>query len=159
MLKYNRNRNVALLSAEKNTTGEKNVFEGLTACLSDLNTGKSGEWIIDRENDGTSEHPLHFPFVDYSDVARRDEHEIYNIVDVHPEPELTNYQKILERNGIERRTKRMENAEVSKLDAQCVMALLVGAVRADRFCEGTFKGFIDNGCIFRWIERLKEIES
>ena len=42
----------------------------------------------------------------------------------------------------------MKNADVSKLDAQAVMmALLVGAVRADRFCEGTYKVFIDNGCI------------
>ncbi len=134
------------------------MFEALIACLPDLEKEASGEQIIDRVNDGTPEHPKHFPFVDYSSTAMKVENEIYNIVNNYPELGLTSYEDILKKHGIDWEKESMKNADVSKLDAQAVMmALLVGAVRADRFCEGTYKDFIDNGCIRKWIERLKEI--
>ena len=135
------------------------MFEALTACLPDLEKEESGEWIIDKENDGTPEHPKQFAFVDYSDAAMKVELAIYSIVDNHPELDLSSYKTILEQHGIDWGLESMTNADVSKLDAKCVMALLVGAIRADRFCEGAYKSFIDNGSIRRWIERLKEIEE
>ena len=36
-----------------------------------------GKWIIDHENDGSPEHPIHFPFVSYSACVRELEHAIY----------------------------------------------------------------------------------
>ena len=51
----------------------------------------------------------------------------------------------------------MQNADVSEMDAKSVIALLIGAVRADRFCEGALFGFFKNGCILRWLSRLEEI--
>ena len=35
----------------------------------------------------------------------------------------------------------MSGADVSELDGQAVMALLLGAVRAERFCDGALLGF------------------
>ena len=53
----------------------------------------------------------------------------------------------------------MSEADVSKLDAQCVMALIVGAVRAERFCDGALLGFFKDGSIQKWLTRLKEIDG
>jgi hypothetical protein len=51
----------------------------------------------------------------------------------------------------------MSDADVSKLDAQCIMALIMGAVRAERFCDGALLGFFKDGSIQKWLERLKEL--
>jgi hypothetical protein len=48
---------------------------------------------------------------------------------------------------------------VSDLDGQAVMALLLGAVRAERFCDGALLGFFEDGSIRRWLLRLREIDN
>lgn len=53
----------------------------------------------------------------------------------------------------------MSIADVSELDGRTVIALLVGAMRADRFSDGAFLGFCKNGSIIRWLERLKAIDE
>ena len=45
------------------------------------------------------------------------------------------------------------------LDAKIVLALLIGAIRADRFCEETLLGFVKSGAIQRWLGRLKEFDN
>ena len=50
---------------------------------------------------------------------------------------LTKYENILEQHGIEWGVDSMTDADVSVLDGKCVMALLMGAVRAERFCDGS----------------------
>ena len=135
------------------------MFESLVACLPELEKESSGEWIVDSGNDGSEEQPIQLPFVRYSDGSKQVIKEILNIEKNCPDLKLDSYREILERNGIEWRADSMQNADILSLDAQCVMALLMGAVRADRFREGTFKSFVDRGCIKRWIIRLKEIEE
>lgn len=39
------------------------------------------------------------------------------------------------------------------------MALLLGAVRAERFCDGALLGFFEDGSIRRWLVRLREIDE
>ena len=53
----------------------------------------------------------------------------------------------------------MANADVSAMDAQCVLALIVGAVRAERFCDGALLDFFENGCMAKWLKRLNEIRE
>ena len=53
----------------------------------------------------------------------------------------------------------MSEAIVDDLDARCICALLVGAVRAERFCDGALMLFFKNGSIARWLNRLKAIEE
>ena len=55
--------------------------------------------------------------------------------------------------------KEMEAADVSDWDGQGVLALMVGIIRAERFSDGTYKQFLENGCFVRWLHRLKEIEE
>ena len=53
----------------------------------------------------------------------------------------------------------MSEADVSHLDGKCIMALIVGAVRAERFCDGALLGFFKDGSIKKWLMRLKEIDG
>ena len=134
------------------------IFEGLTKYLSQLDADHIGTWIIDRENDGTPEHPIQMPFVNYSELVHRFIDDVYEFNDANKDFGLNRYGEILERNGLEWGTKSMSEADVSQLDAQCVMALIMGAVRAERFCEALL-GFFRDGSIRKWLERLKEIDD
>ena len=46
-------------------------FEQLTKYIDVLDKDNFGTWIIDRENDGTPEHPIQMPFVNYSEMVHR----------------------------------------------------------------------------------------
>lgn len=135
------------------------MYESLTAFLPELNKTSYGDWVIDRENDGSPEHPIHFPFVNYDDVVVGLWHVIYDFEKNHPDYELTRYSDILAKSSIKWEAESMEHADVSDLDGQTVMALLMAATRAERFCEGAMLGFLENGCIKRWIQRLKDIDD
>ena len=133
------------------------IFAELTKYLPLLENDNIGSWIIDRENDGTPEHPIQMPFVNYSEMVHRFIDDVYAFSDNNKDFELTRYGEILERNGLEWGSKSMSEADVSSLDAQCVMALIMGAIRAERFCDGALLAFFKNGSIRRWLERLKEV--
>ena len=53
----------------------------------------------------------------------------------------------------------MCEANVSKLEATPVLALIIGAFRAERFNEGIIFQFLNNGCLIKWIKRLKKIDD
>ena len=132
-------------------------FENLTKYLPHLDEDKFGTWAIDHKNDGTPECPIQMPFVNYSKMVHHFIDDVYDISDKNSEFELTRYGDVLNQNGLEWGSKSMSDADVSKLDAQCIMALIMGAVRAERFCDGALLGFFKDGSIQKWLERLKEL--
>ena len=132
-------------------------FKNLIKYLSLLDSDSIGTWIIDHKNDGTPEHPIQMPFVNYSEMVHHFIEDVYDFNENNKDFELTHYVEILEKNGLEWGTKSMSDADVSDLDAQCVMALIMGAVRAERFCDGALLGFFKDGSIKKWLERLKEV--
>lgn len=134
------------------------IYTELTAMLDVIQQDEAGEWIIDRENDGTPEHPIQMPYVSYSGIVKKFMDVVYTFDKDHPEYGLNRYSDILERNGIKWGSDSMDAVDVAAKDGICVMALLLGAVRAERFCEGALLGFFKRGSIQRWLERLKEID-
>ena len=52
----------------------------------------------------------------------------------------------------------MRKADVDRPDAQCVLALIMVAIRDERFCDGALLGFFKDGCILKWLKRLKDID-
>jgi len=135
------------------------MYEKLTEFLPELENLEYGKWIIDHENDGSPEHPKHMPFVGYSNIVTDFVDAVYEYVDKFPKLNLTKYQEILNAHDISWGMDSMMNADVSSLDDQTVMALIMGAIRADRFCEGALLGFFKDGSMKRWLLRLKEIEE
>lgn len=134
-------------------------FENLIKYLPLLEDDNIGTWIIDRENDGTPEHPIQMPFVNYSEMVHDFIKDVYDFEEKNKDFELTRYGEILEKNGLEWGSKSMSEADVSSLDGQCIMALIMGAVRAERFCDGALLGFFKDGSIKKWLERLKKIDT
>lgn len=136
------------------------MFEILTKHLPAIENAEGfGNWVVDRESKGTMDDPIKMPYVNYGTMVADVEQAIYDFVDEHPEYELTHYRDILERNGLEWGSQAMSGADVSELDGQAVMALLLGAVRAERFCDGALLGFFGDGSMRRWLLRLKEIDG
>lgn len=133
-------------------------FDILTKYISMIPSDSIGEWIIDRENDGTLERPIQMPFVDYSEIVRNFINDVYTFEESNNDMELTRYGDILKDNGIEWDTESMKNADISILNVQCVLALIMGAVRAERFCDGALLDFFKSGYILKWLERLKACE-
>ena len=135
------------------------MYESLTRYLPALKDAEQfGTWVFDRNNDGTMEHPIQMPYVDFGDLASSIEQAIYAFMENHPDFELNRYHDILERNGLSWDSRVMRDADCAMLDGQAIMALLMGAVRAERFCDGALLAFFENGSITRWIERLEEID-
>ncbi|GLF92234.1 hypothetical protein Saga11_34930 [Bacillus safensis] len=135
-----------------------NQFEILTKYISMLQEDRIGEWVIDQENDGTAEHPIQMPFVNYSETVRHFIEDVYTFAEHHQEMELTRYREILLENGIEWGTNDMEHVDISNLNAQCVLALIMGALRAERFSERAIFNFFKSGAILKWLERLKNLD-
>ena len=133
-------------------------FDILTKYISRIQTDSIGKWIIDQKNDGTLEHPIQMPFVDYSEIVRNFIDDVYIFEESNKDMELTRYGDILKDYDIEWDIESMKNADVSIVSVQCVLALIMGAVRAERFCDGALLDFFKNGYILKWLERLKACE-
>ena len=135
------------------------MYQTLTDYLPEIESDVFGKWIVDKDNDGTPENPIQMPYVEYSQVVKRFIHDIYSFQENHPEYELNRYRDILRENNLEWGKESIQKVEVSVLDGKCIMALLVGAVRADRFIEGRLLSLFRSGTIAKWLLRLKELDS
>jgi len=135
------------------------MFEALTGYLPLFREARYGGWIIDRENDGSPEHPMQFPYVEYSRAATDFTAEVYRFVEENRSMELTGYRDILNAAGIEWGADSMRNADVSSLDGRTVMAMILGVIRADRFVEGTLLKFLEDGSISKWLSRLYSLDT
>lgn len=135
------------------------TYTKLTGYLSAIENDNFGEWIIDRKNKGTLENPIQMPYIAYSNMVDHFIEDVYDFVSKHPEYELNRYYDILETNNIKWEKESMQNTDVSSLDGKCVVALLVGTVRAERFCDGVLLSFFKSGVIKKWLLRLKEIDE
>lgn len=74
-------------------------------------------------------------------------------------PEFKPYTDVLERHGIKWGHDDMCHADIDKLDEECLVALIVGSVRAERFCDGSFLRFLEEGCIQKWLKKLRDSDS
>ena len=115
------------------------MFESLTKHLPAIENAEGfGNWVVDRESKGTMNDPIKMPYVNYGTTVADVEQAIYDF---------------------EWSSQAMSGADVSELDGQAVMALLLGAVRAERFCDGALLDFFEDGSMRRWLLRLKGIDG
>jgi len=92
-----------------------NRFDNLIKYLPLLEDDNFGTWIIDRENDGTPEHPIQMPFVNYSAMVHHFIEDVYVFVEENEDLELNHYYSILEQNGLEWGSKSMREAEAKHI--------------------------------------------
>ena len=134
-------------------------FDKLIGLLEPLENDSVGEWIIDKEHKGTEDDPKHFPYPMYTEVGYELIEVVYEFEHENPEYELTKYGELLKERGLEWGQRSMENADVSNMDAQGIMALLMGMVRGERFCDGAIMGMIKSGAAKKWLLRLQELKE
>lgn len=134
-------------------------YSALTKYINLLENDNASEWIVDKENDGSSGRPMHLPFVSYSIMVDKLADDIYKFAKESDEIVPGKYAEILQANGIEWNSDSMIKANASGLDAQCILALLIASLRAERFCDGALLGFIENGAVTRWLKRLQELDE
>ena len=143
----------------KNQNDGNGRFSALTKYIDIFDGDNFGTWVIDHENDGTPEHPVHMPFVDYSQDVYQFIKDFGDFSEQNEKFRLTRYAHILEENGLSGSRKSMQDADVSQLDAQCVQAMIMCATRAERFCDGALLGCLADGTIQKCLERLKKIDE
>lgn len=112
-----------------------------------------------QSGDSSLENPFQMPYMVFDEVVKNFIREVYRFEEKHPEYGLHQYGEILKQNGLSWEMDSMAKAESSQLEGKCVVALIIGAIRADRFCEGVLKDFYDRGCILKWLNRLKELDE
>ena len=134
-------------------------YSALTKYINLLKNDNAGEWSCDKENDGSSERPIHVPFVSYSIAVNNLADDIYKYAKESDEIVPSKYAEILQANGIKWGYDSMMKADASGLDAQCILALLIASLRAERFCDGALLGFIKTGAVARWLKRLQELDE
>lgn len=52
-------------------------FDILAKYIPMIQADSFGEWVIDKENDGTPEHPIQMPFVGYSEMVNNFIDDVY----------------------------------------------------------------------------------
>ena len=138
----------------------KDVYNSLVSFIPRLEGIKYGEVLPKHQTgDGSIERPFQMPYYIYSDVVCELEKEVYKFEREHPEFQLNQYGNILLLNGLRWDEEIMTKADVSCLNGQAVMSLLLGAIRAERFCDGALNSFLESGCVQKWLSRLQEIEK
>jgi len=134
------------------------LYGNLVSFIDKLKNDSIGEWIIDKENDGTPEHPIQMPFVSYSSVVMEFLKTVYDFETVHPEFNLNRYGDILKQYDIQWGSVLVSKIDVNKLDGQGVIALIYAVIRAERFCDGAIQLFIEDGSMEKCLLRLKELD-
>lgn len=136
----------------------KGIYSSLTKYISKLNGESWCKVLPERQTgDGTIEHPFQIPYREYSEEVNEFIKDVYSFEEQHPEYGLNNYISILLINDIKWDEVEMSKAKVDELSGQAVVALIMGAIRAERFCSGALEGFFKNGSILKWLHRLEEL--
>jgi hypothetical protein len=52
-------------------------FDILVKYIPMIQADSIGKWVVDKENDGTPEHPIQMPFVDYSEMVHNFIDDVY----------------------------------------------------------------------------------
>ena len=133
-------------------------IDELTKYIDIIEIDNIGEWVFDKENDGTPSHPIQIPYVNYSDEVINFISDFYKFAESNPEMGLNNYQEILKKKGLSLDIEAMIATDVSELEQEDVLALIMGTVRADRFAEGSLLKVFQSCSMMRWLERLKKLD-
>ena len=130
-------------------------YERLTKYIFDLKNDRNGDMVQAKKEGNT----LIMPHVEFTETVNAFTDEVYRFVEETSIFGRESYGEILEKNGLEWSFGSMQEAIMDQLDGQCIVALIIVAIRAERFCDGAFLRFLDNGSIVKWLERLQELDK
>lgn len=92
-------------------------------------------------------------------TARRIQDAVFVFDSNNPKCGLKYYRDILRSRGVNLDKTPLSEVDISGLSWLGIMALLYGAVSAERRKLGTLDALAANGSLVRWLSRLKEIDE
>lgn len=148
----------AALPAPEESAGQQYAL--LTRFIPLLKEDRIGEWVFDKENDGSIEHPKRAPYVRYSETVNRFVDALIKVTkDSTPRGAYYDYIQILQDSGITWPDVDLGAVDVSVLPGKTIIAMMNTVVARERFGEGLISRYMKNGTIVRWLERLKELDD
>ena len=140
--------------------GATNKFRGMYGKLTDFIEPLSREKTHGKLHEpAPANGVIRMPFIDYSELSMDFMHAVHAFVDAHEDFNLRDYFGVLEEAHVALGRESFESAELSRLDGRTVMAMIVAAVRSERFCDGSYLAFLESGFFVRCLKRLKEIDE
>lgn len=135
------------------------MYESITKFIQKIEGGNLGEWHGGiKEETGVST----LPFVAYSSVVLEFADAVRDFVDEHQEFELYRYHAIIEekrKDLMVEEIHQLDDVKISALDGRTVMALIVWAVRGERFCDGLLLSKFEDASMMKYLQRLKDIDD
>lgn len=130
-------------------------YKTLTDHIDVLSYSNFGEW----NSGNSSDDVVTLPFVIYSKEVMDFLLSVDNFLDVENNDIFFDYKSLLEKENIEYSMDAFIAADINKLQAETLCAMIIGTIRADRFCEGVLLESFENGHILKWLKRLKELDE
>ncbi|KAA9001879.1 hypothetical protein FJU30_06205 [Affinibrenneria salicis] len=119
----------------------KSIYAEITKFIPDLERLESaGEWVTLRPDTPGVQH---MPHVSYEPLIYAFSHAMTPFIDY-------DYNDTL-------RTRSAGNSELAGKSEQWLLAYITCAIRADRFCEGSLKKFVESGELLKCLRRLEEL--
>lgn len=134
------------------------TFDLLTKYLSLLDGDQFGEWNPIHKDRVEKVDTFIMPYVNYSETIKDFIRDVYRFADSHIDFDLNQYNRILQDHCIDL-TSNWQTIDISSLDAQCLTALIMGAIRTERFCDGTILGLLEGGYLQAWLGQLQKFEQ
>lgn len=140
-------------------------YESLTKLIPEMEKDIYGEWNLPMKGEGTKDNPYIMPHVSFTPTAYSFFSEMGKIVEQHPEFDLYNYKKYLERRGYISDAKgpfpigELQTVPSERLNAEDIFVMCFAVQRTDRFCEGIMLKFFKDGTILKWLKRLAELDE
>lgn len=129
-------------------------FQSLTQYIKVLENDSLGEWHKAEKKDGV----ITLPYVSYTSTVREFIRELYNFAKNNNQYDMYNYKEVLEQKGIID-YKEMQECDIDAVDAQTILCMMMGVVRADRFSEGTLMSYLQDGYFDKWLKKLQKIDK
>ncbi len=127
----------------------------LTDHIKELTDIKYGEWS---SGEVDSEDTIGIPTVSYNSAVNRFLFDFELFITKNSDIKYHNYEDVLKRAKIKNNAEDFYNTDIADLSSAVILAMIIGILRKDRFCEGILLNAFENGYILRWLKRIKEID-
>lgn len=135
------------------------MYEPLTQFIDRISPDNVGEWGTGCWSDDRPEPAMFMPAMHYSDAVSELCQALEVVISDNAGTASWIAPDILAQRGIDWNTKAFREADVSTLDGDAILALLDAVFQLERFGDGLVGSFIRNGCITKWLIRLREIDE
>lgn len=129
-------------------------YKLITDHIKKLSNIKYGEWISEENVDDTN-----MPIIPYNKPVYDFLLDLDRYIAQNPNIDYSDYDSVLKRAKIKNEINAFFSTDFSRLSIEAIFAMILGTIRADRFCEGVLLEAFEGGHILRWIKRIKELDE